>query len=223
MKFAFLALAIAPLLFPLIFQFDKKLFSDGNFKAALGASLVSTIVFSVICIVQHWFGLLSYNDTMGIFFKDIPLEQYLLNFTFSFAAIGLYQYLNLKFPKNDLQRYSLAMSNLLLGLCVAFLFFAYTKWYTLSTFATLLVLLLFIEYIGKLRFMYRAYRAFVVMLVPFYIIYGILFWSGTITIAKNQLSGMCLASIPIENHFVALAMMLVSIYMFEFFRTKRKV
>ncbi len=225
MKHTFLLLTLGLLLLPLIFHVDKRIFKDGNFRAALGASLISAIVFSAMVIVLQLFQILDFNidSTIGIVFKEIPLEQYLLNFSFSFTAISLYQYLNVKFPNNDLQKYSLALSNLLLGLCVAFLFFGYPKWYTLLTFATLLILLFLIEYVGKLRFMYRAYRAFVVLLIPFYLVYGVLFWNETLLVAKNQLTGMYLAKIPVENHFIALSALLLSVYMFEFFKSKRTV
>ncbi|RZJ79340.1 MAG: hypothetical protein EOO47_11130 [Flavobacterium sp.] len=220
MKFLFLALAIAPLLLPLIFQLDKKIFINGNFKMMFGGSLVSCIVFSALLLVQYLLGIITYN-TPEATFRDIPIAQYLIIFTFSLVGVSLYQYLNLKFPKNDLQKYSLAVSNLLLGLCVAFLFFAYNKWYTLSTFATLLVLLLLIEYVGKLRFMYKAYRAFLVILVLFQIIYTVLFWNDIITLNNAHISGMRVLKVPIENHFTLLAIILVGVYMFEFFKSKR--
>lgn len=223
MKFTFLLLALGLLILPLIFHFDQKIFKNGNFKAALGASLISAIIFSTITVVLQLLGIFAFDieNTIGVVVKDIPLEQYLLNFSFSFTAISLFQYLNIKFPNNNLQKYSLALSNLLLGLCVAFLFFGYPKWYTLSTFAILLILLFLIEYVGKLRFMYRAYRVFAVMLIPFYFIYGFLFWNDIVMVAKDQLTGMYVAKIPVENHFISLAMVLVSIYMFEFFKSKR--
>lgn len=225
MKFTFLLLALGLLILPFVFHLDKKIFKDGNFKAALGASLTSAIVFAAITVVLQLLGIVAFdvNNTIGVIFKDVPLEQYLLYFSFSFVAISVYLYFNIKFPNNNLQKYSLALSNLLLGLCVAFLFFSYPKWYTLSAFATLLILLFLIEYAGRLRFMYRAYRAFALMLIPFYIVYGFLFWNQTLLIAKNQLTGMYVAKIPVENHFIALSMLLVAIYMFEFFKSKKAV
>lgn len=225
MKFVFLALALAPLLIPLIFQVNKKIYSNGNFKLAVGASLISAIVFSLIAALQHWFGITSYKSglNLGVVIKEVPVEQYLLIFSFSFAALSIYQYLDLKFPNNNLQRYSLAVSNLLLGLCIAFLFFAYTKRYTLVTFSALLVILFLIEYVGKLRFMYKAYRAFLVLLIPFYVVYGVLFWNELFVVAPNQLSEMHIAKIPVETHFVVLAMLLLTVYMFEFFKNKQAV
>lgn len=223
MKFVFLVLALAPFLLPLIFQIDKQIFKDGNLRATFGASLVATILFSAITVVLHLLGLVSYEtqNTLSISFKDIPVEQYLLHFSLSFTGISLYQYLNLRFPKNDLQKYSLAFSNLLLGLCVAFLFFGYPKWYTMLTFATLLLVLLLIEYVGKLRFMYRAYRSFVFMLVPLLIIYGILAWNNVVMATASGVSGLHIAKVPVETLFMFLSALLVSIYMFEFFKSKR--
>lgn len=223
MKYTFLLLALGLLVLPLVFHIRKKIFKDGSFKAALGAGLISAIIFSTLAVVLQLLGILIYSadKTIEIFVKDIPIEQYLLNFSFSLVGVSLYQYLNIRFPKNDLQRYSLAVSNLLLGLCIAFLFFGYSKWYTLLTFSTLLLVLFLIEYVGKLRFMYRAYRAFVVILIPFYLVYGILFWNGILKVSQNGLFGLYIAKIPLENHFIMLSMLLVSIYMFEFFRSKQ--
>lgn len=223
MKYTFLLLALGLLVLPLVFNFHKNIFKNGNFKAALGASLISAIIFSTLAVVLQLLGVLIYSTdrTIGVLFKDIPIEQYLLNFSFSLVGVSLYQYLNISFPKNDLQRYSLAISNLLLGLCIAFLFFGYSKWYTLLTFSTLLLVLFLIEYVGKLRFMYKAYRAFMVMLIPFYLVYGVLFWNGILKVSQNGLFGLYIAKIPLENHFIALSTLLVSVYMFEFFRSKQ--
>ncbi|WAC41083.1 lycopene cyclase domain-containing protein [Pedobacter sp. SL55] len=223
MKFTFLLLALGPLLLPLVFHLDKKIFKNDNFKAAFGASLVSAIIFSALTVVLQIFGIITFatDSTLGVVFKDVPLEQYLHNFSFSFASVSVYQYLNIKFPANNLQKYSLALSNLLMGLCVAFLFFGYPKWYTLGTFGTLLILLFLIEYVGTLRFMYRAYRAFAFILAPFCLVYGLLFWNGLVVVAKQQVTGMHLAKIPVENLFIALSMLLVSVYMFEFLKSKK--
>lgn len=223
MKFLFLTLALAPLLLPLIFQVDKQIFKEGNLRASIGASFVATILFSAINVVLYLLGLISYEAkyTLAVSFKDVPLEQYLLHFSLNFTAISLYQYLNLRFPKNHLQKYSLALSNLLLGLGVAFLFFAYPKWYTMLTFATLLLTLLLIEYVGKLRFMYRAYRTFAGMLLLLFVVYGIMACNNVVITAAGGISGLNIAKIPVEVFFMSLAALLVSIYMFEFFKSRR--
>jgi hypothetical protein len=223
MKFAFLLTALAFLILPVIFQLDKKIFKAGNFKAALVGSIISALIFSTLAIVLHSLSVLVYNanSLLGPIVGGIPLEHFLFNFCFSFAAVSLYEYLNVRFPKNDLQRYSLALSNLLMGLCVAFLFFGYGRWYTLLTFATLLPTLFSIEYLGKLRFMYKAYRAFAVMLIPYFLAMGTLFWNGLLNVSSTELSGMYVAKIPVESIFMALAMFLVSIYIFEFLKSKK--
>lgn len=222
MKFLFLALSLVFLLKPVGLQFVKKVFDHGNLKPALGASLIATILFSAIAAILSMIGVLLFDidKNIGVLINELPIEQYLLNFSLSFGGIAVYLYLNKVFPKNDLQKYSLALSNLLIGLSIAFLFFAYPKWYTMVTFAVLILGLLLIEYVGRIRFMYWAYRAFAVMLIPMLIIYGILFYTDTIKIASNQLSGMYLLKMPIEQCFMFLAMFLVSIFMFEFFKNR---
>ncbi|HTM98597.1 MAG TPA: lycopene cyclase domain-containing protein, partial [Pedobacter sp.] len=171
MTHIFLYLNLFLFLIPVVFTIDKKHFSFADIWALFIPSLVVTVVFSETGVFLAGLKVWVFNPEylLGIIYRQIPLEMYLFYFTSSFASLGIYAYLNAKFPKNDLQKYSLSLSNLLLGIMIAVLFFAYSKWYTATTFGILFLLLFFIEYKNQLRFMYRFYRAFIICLIPFYI------------------------------------------------------
>lgn len=218
MIYIFLYLNVFLLLIPFALALDKKVF----IRSLIVPSIIVTIIFSETGVFFAGLKVWTFNPAylVGITYRQLPLEMYLFYFTFSFACLGIYNYLNNKFPKNDLQKYSLSLSNLLLGLMVAMLFFAYTKWYTVIIFAILFLALLYIEYKNQLRFMYKFYRAFVVCLIPLYISFGILCNVPIISYNAAETVDVNLFNIPLENHFYLMAMLLLGVYFIEVFKSR---
>lgn len=220
MTYIFLYLILFLLLIPIALAAHKKI----NLKSLLIPSLIVTVIYSETGVffagaLKVW----SFNPDyiMGVMYRQLPLEMYLFYFASSFAGLGIYSYLNIVFPKNDLQKYSLALSNLLLGVMIAILFFAYTKWYTATTFALLFLLMLYVEYRNRLRFMYRFYRAFVVCLVPFYLSFGILCNLPVITYRASETLDVNLFRIPFENHFYMMGMLLLGVFFMEVLKSRQ--
>lgn len=222
MTFTFLALALGLLVIPLIFQVDKNIFGKDSFRSAMVASFIATMLLGTVSVVLAKFSVISYPfiEANGLVFQRLPLVQYLLHFTFGFTAIAVYQYLNIRFKNNNLQKYSLATSHFLMGLCIAFLFFGYTKLFTLVTFSILFLALFAVEYMSKLRFMYRTYRTFLVMLILGFALYAILIAEGILKINYLQTVRMDLLGVPLEQHFLVLLNTVVAVNMFEFFKVK---
>lgn len=131
-----------------------------------------------------------------------------------------YRFLNNSFPKNHLEKFSLSVSNVILGICVAMLFFGYLKLYTLVTFSILFILLIYIEYKNKLRFMYRFYRTYVALLIPLYFLCLYIKTQGPILFNKNSTLKLDLIYLPIEAYFFFMGMLLMSVYLFELFKNK---
>jgi len=224
MTYTFLLLNLFVVLIPILLTLDKKVTGVESLKFNILPSLIVTFVFSEIAVFLTGLKAWNFNTAylIGSSYRGLPIEEYLFLFTFSCAGLGIYNYLNAKFPKNDLQKYGLAVSHMLIGLCIALLFFAYTKWYTAITFAFLMLLLIGVEYINTLRFMYRFYRAFALALIPFYICYGILCNLPVISYDEKQNVGFDLAQIPFENYFFMMGTLLLGVYLLEVFKSRRK-
>lgn len=222
MAYTFLVLNLFLLLLPFCFVLDRKIFNVTVLKSAIVPSLIVTVVFSGMAVFFAQTKVWQFNPVylLGSYYQQLPLEGYLFVFAFSFAGLSVYNYLNIRFPKNDLQKYSLALSNLMLGISVAVLFFAYHKWFPLITVATLAILLIGIEFINKLRFMYRFYRAFAVCLILFYPCYGLICNLPIIQYNKAETININLINIPFENHFYIMGMLLLGVYLLEFFKHK---
>ncbi len=222
MTYVFLYLNLFLLLIPFVFLLDKKFLNVNQIKSAIVPSLSVAIIFSEIAVFftaqKIW--IFDSQYLLGIFYRGIPLEQYVFVFTFNFAGLGIYNYLNTKFPNNELQKYSLLLSNLLLGIFIAILYFAYPALYPLLTASIFFLLLIFVEYGSHLRFMYKFYRAFIVTLIPFYICYGVICNLPIISYQSKGITGFKIWNIPFENHLYIIAMLLLNVFLSEYLRRK---
>lgn len=178
-------------------------------KAFLSSVLVTGIIFSLLPLFFVRLGLLFLRN-----------EFLLLSFVVVALGLSLYGYLNSRFPNKDLEKFSLSVSNLLLGICVAFLFFGYLKWYTVVIFSTSFVLFVFIEYVNKLRFMYQFYRVYILLLIPFYFVCLLIKDKQMLKFDENATLKLKLAGVSIEAYFYFMALLLAGVYLFEFFKDK---
>lgn len=222
MNFTYLLLALAMLVVPVMLLFVKKIGLIRMIKPAIPAVLITGLVFSIIAAILVLMGAWNFHPAYltGVFLWKVPVEEFLFSMAVSLAGIGVYATLNAFFPNNTLDKFSLSFSNLLMGIGVAMLIFTYTKWYSAASFGILFLLIFYIEYLNKLRFMYRFYRGFLVSLVLFYIAYGII--STLPIISYTDVINLKLGAIPFESHFYFMGMLLMSIYLFELFKSKAK-
>ncbi len=223
MKYIYLLINIGVLFFPLVLSFDKKVNFFSKWKFVLPAILTTGIVFLIWDLLFVKLNVWSFNPDyiVGINLLGLPLEEILFFLTVPYACIFIYECLNAYFPKNDFQRYSLALSHLFLGVCIAMLFFGYNRWYTVINFGFLFLVLAFVEYINaKFRFMYRFYRAYLVSLVPFYIVNGFLTAIPVVIYNNDENIGFRVGTIPFEDHFYLMSLLLMNVYLYEYFKNK---
>ena len=221
MNYIYLLINIAVIFFPLVLSFDKKVHFFSKWKFVFPAILLTGLLFLIWDMLFTKLNVWSFNPDyiIGINLYGLPLEEILFFLTVPYACIFIYECLNIYFPKNELQKYSLALSNLVLGICIAILFFGYTKWYTLINFGFLFIVLAYVEYVNvDYRFMYRFYRAYLVSLIPFYIVNGFLTAIPVVMYNNKENLGFRVGTIPFEDHFYLMGLLLLNIYFYEKFK-----
>jgi len=77
-----------------------------------------------------------------------------------------------------------------------------------------------LQFIYKVRWLNRFYIAYLVVLVPFYIINGVLTAWPVVIYNNAQNLGLRVGTIPLEDHFYCMALLLINIGFFEYFRLK---
>ncbi|MCX2481317.1 lycopene cyclase domain-containing protein [Pedobacter sp. MC2016-15] len=224
MNYTYLLVNLGLLLFSGLVFSNRQINFAGQSKFIILAVLINVFAFSVPTEFLTQLKVIVFNPPYlsGMTLWELPIEELLLSLLLPLSGIAIYLFLNMRYKDNSLEKYSLALSNMLLGVCIAMLYFGHQKLYTLFTFSILLVFLLYIEYVNKIRFMYKFYRAFLVSLLLFYTVYGILTSIPVIQYTTEETLNFNFSHIPFESHFYYMSMLLLSIYLYELFKSRAR-
>jgi hypothetical protein len=208
---------------PILFYFLARHYKVApEIKPLLAAVLITGVLFSLVSLLLHALGIVFYaaDKISGLYVAQLPIEHLLLCFTLPYIFINIYLILQNSSTAGNADKYSLSVSNVLMGLSIAMIFLAYSKWYMLITFSMLLLLLFYIEYINKIRFMLRFYLAFVIALGVFLVIFIPLNVFAVLRYDVPQTIELKIAYIPFESYFCFFNLSLISIFLFEYFKRK---
>jgi lycopene cyclase domain-containing protein len=210
--------------FPLVLSFDKKVHFYKSWKYIWPGMGITGLFFLFWDVVFTLKGVWSFNPDyiIGIAFFGLPLEEVLFFLTVPFACIFIYACLNYYIKWQLDNRITRIISNLVMMLSVLGLIFYYHRIYTTITFGLLLVIILLLQYRFKVSWLNRFYIGYVVALIPFYIVNGILTLIPVVLYNNSQNMGKRVGSIPVEDHFYLMALLLMNIGFFEYFKTKTK-
>lgn len=181
-------------------------------------SMIATLILKRITVLSYDVAHFAGADNSGV-----PYEVILSAFILPFAGLAIYNFLNSRFPAQPFEKYSLALSNILMGLCIAMIFFAYTKWYPVFTFSLMIITLFLVEYKNKIRFMYRFYRAYLIFVLAYLAVVLPFHYAGYIGFNEAQTIKFRLAYVPFESFFLLFSIMLISIWLFEVFKKRFKL
>jgi lycopene cyclase domain-containing protein len=172
-------------------------------------------------------GVWSFNPryTIGAHFAGLPLEEYLFFFCIPYSCVFTYycvsQFLNLA-------RYQTAAritGYVLIVLLLLITFMHLGQLYTSLTFLFLGAFLLFTLF-RKALFLPAFYVAFLIILVPFFISNGILTGTGLpepVVIYNNNYNlGIRMLTIPVEDTFYGMLLMLMNVLGFEYLRNMNR-
>lgn len=228
-KYLYLGVNAFAISFPLLRSFESKIQFAKKWGALFPAILITAAFF---LIWDHWFtvmGVWEFNPRyiLGIYFFDLPLEEWLFFITVPFACVFIYEVLNYFFPKDPLKDlgkpFVYVMVPFLIGLGLMHL----DKWYTSVNFfigaiALVLHFLAFNDkYLGKFLF------AYLVHLIPFLLCNGVLTGGLTeepVVIYNNSENlGIRIWTVPVEDTIYSMTLLLMNISFFEKFLSQRTI
>ncbi len=224
MENTYLLINFLTVLFPIILSFDKRVRFYHNWKHIFPGLLISGLLFLFWDYLFTIYGVWSFNPDYirGLYFLNLPLEEILFFITVPFACIFIYECLNYYIKRDLLASVSVYITYVLILLCLVLLLLFYDKVYSLITFGLLLVILLIAQFIFRLRFLSRFYLAYLVSLIPFYIVNGLLTSIPVVMYNNEENMSFRVGTIPFEDHFYSMAMLLLNIMLFEYFRNRAK-
>ena len=224
MKAAYLLINFLTILFPMMLSFDSRVQFYKSWKFIFPGLIITGLVFLVwdhlFTILDVW----SFNPdyVIGLYILNLPIEEILFFITVPFACIFIYECLKYYIKRDLLKSVSRMISIMLIILSIVLLLTFYDRVYTLITFGLLLLALSYAEFIQKAN-LGRFYLAYLVSLIPFYIVNGILTSIPIVMYNNAENMAFRIGTIPFEDHFYSMSMLLINIRLFEYFKSRRTV
>jgi lycopene cyclase domain-containing protein len=221
--YTYLLINFLTVFFPIVLSFDKRVAFYKSWKPILPGLIITGAVFLVWDYIFTLYDVWSFNAdyVVGGYFLNLPLEEILFFITVPFACLFIYECLNHYVKRNLLGSGSTTLSFAFFVLSAGMLAFFHDRVYSLITFGLLGLLSAFVAF-RKPVYLGRFYLTYFVSLIPFYIVNGLLTSIPVVMYNDAENSGIRVGTIPFEDHFYSLAMLLMNVLFFEYFRNRSK-
>jgi lycopene cyclase domain-containing protein len=179
---------------------------------------------------DEWFtqmGVWGFNPRylIGIQLGSLPLEEILFFICIPYACVFTYEAVNYLIQ----WRMNLTQQNRITDFLIVVLFLTgiifYDRWYPFVTFILASVFLLLHRWVWKSEYVGKFYVAFLFILIPFFIVNGILTGSGieeqVVWYNDSENLGIRMLTIPVEDTFYGMLLLLMNISLFEYFQKKK--
>lgn len=227
-KWLYLLLNLGTISVPLLRSFESKVAYYKSFDSLFKAMAIVSGFFLIWDIWYTDMGVWGFTPDYlsGIELFGLPLGEYLFFVTVPFACVFIYRVLIYFFPKGFLGASNVArLNHMLIPMSLALGFLNWGKWYTAATFILLGLALIYVAWIKRVPWMGRFYESYLVALLPFFIKNGILTgtWIETQVVWYNNAEnlGLRLGTIPFEDIFYGMLLILGTIFFYETFERKK--
>ncbi len=219
-------LNILSLSIPFLFSFHPKLKFYKLWKYFFPATFIMMAFFLPWDMLFTQNGIWGFNEKYlsGIKLGNLPLEEWLFFICIPYACLfTIYAFKNLT-PKFTFSNKTTAIFYFTLQtILIATLLYFYDRWYTAINFGYAIVLLALV-FNFKREVLNVFFPVFIVLLVPFFIVNGILTgsWLDEAVVWYNDAEnlGLRIATVPIEDSIYALGMLLTIFVLMEKFKEK---
>lgn len=215
------------ILVPLLRSFESRVAYYKSFKELFTGIAITALFFLIWDALFTHYGIWGFNPRYlsGIAFAGLPLGEYLFFLTVPFSSVFIYRVMNYFIKEDLLSKRVKNVSNFLIFFSVALAIAHYSKWYSVITFSLLAVLLYLHFKVWNTPWLSRFYLAFGVVLVPFFMVNGILTGSliqeEVVWYNNAENTGIRLGTIPFEDAFYGMLLILMVISFYEYFYKKR--
>lgn len=220
--YTYLLINVLTVFFPVVLSFDRRVHFFRSWKFIFPGLFLTGLLFLLWDYLFTISNVWSFNEQYitGIYLIKLPVEEILFFITVPFACVFIYECLN-AYLSGDIigMRGGMMINLMMIVLSMAMLVLYHDKVYTVITFGLLLLLALYVHWV-KPFFIGRFYLAFIISLLPFYIVNGYLTALPVVLYNDGQNCAVRVGTIPLEDHFYSLSLLLLNIIWFEYFRKR---
>jgi lycopene cyclase domain-containing protein len=220
--YIYLYLNLFTLFFPFILSFDKRVHFYTNWRYLFPAMAVNGLVFIVWDGLFARIGIWGFHPEylVGLDLFGLPLEEVLFFVTVPYACVFIYEVLNAYIRRDWLRPYASLVSRVLIALLLALGVFYLPRLYTSVTSLFLCGLLIGHLLLFNNKVLGRFYMAYLVHLIPFLLVNGVLTAIPIVWYNNAYNLGIRLYSIPVEDVVYSMAMLLLTITVYELLKQK---
>lgn len=210
---------------PFILSFDKKVHFYRYWKSLVPSMLVVGCLFLVWDAYFTLEGIWGFNANylLNFYIGNLPIEEICFFLVVPYACVFIYEVLKAYFPALKLsylgRYFAIGYTSMSLVFCLLFP----TNWYTISACMMSAVLTIGIYFINRKTWFGQFALTYLVVLLPFLIVNGIL--TGAVTqqpivwYNESHLMGSRIITIPVEDLFYNYSLLLLVIMIYEYFKT----
>ncbi|SFC05866.1 lycopene cyclase domain-containing protein [Flexibacter flexilis DSM 6793] len=223
-KYVYMFLHLFTVSYPLAQSFERRITYYQKWRFLWPAIVLTGAFFIAWDVYFAHLGVWSFNDRylLGYRLLGLPVEEWLFFVTVPFACTFIYEVLNYFIPKDILKPYVTPVNWVVgVGLLVLAVVFR-EKFYTSVKFGLTGAFMLGHWWAFRDRYLGRFYLAYLVSLLPFLLVNGVLTYlpvvsynnSENLGIRISDLTGVAFFNIPIEDvvYNLLLLMMIFTIY-----------
>ncbi len=226
-KYYYLGLMLLCISYPLLRSFENRLRFYKNWKQLGTSILCMMLIFITWDIVFTQLSIWSFNDKyiLGTKLMCLPIEEWLFFVFVPYACVFIHEVLRyffpLKHPVSLIKKINILLAYSLITIGIIFL----EKTYTSVCFILCGGFLIFVQKNSDL-FLTSVYRTYLVSLIPFVIVNGIL--TGSITkepivfYNDSHNTTVRILTIPIEDFIYCFLMLGLTIWIYELLKHKKK-
>lgn len=226
MDYLYLLLNLGSMSIPFLFSFHPKLKFYKSWGYLFPALFITCIIFIIWDILFTKYGIWGFNEDYFLNSRlfGLPIEEWLFFICIPYACIFMHYALLIYLPNLKI---SIKSAQLISYISIVFLLIigliSYNKWYTFVNFMYASIIL-FVVVKTHIHILQAYFLSFLVMLIPFFVVNGILtgsFITNEVVWYNNDENlNIRLFTIPIEDTIYAFSLILTSLYLMSLFKRK---
>lgn len=226
-KYLYLAINFFSILFPFLFSFYSKSNFSKKWKYLWLAILLPALFF---ILWDEWFtqmGVWGFNPRYltKVYVLSLPIEEVLFFICIPYACVFTYEAVNYLITWRMSRKQQDLITDILAGLLFLVGVIFFDRWYPSVTFILVSIFLNLHRWVWKSDYLGKFYVAFIFILIPFFIVNGILTGTGiedqVVWYNDAENLGVRIGTIPVEDTFYGMLLLLMNISLFEFLQKKK--
>lgn len=221
-QWLYLLLNIGSFSIPFLYSFHPKMRFIQNWKAILSSTTIIAFIFIIWDVIFVKMGIWGFNKDyhLPLYILGLPLEEWLFFFCIPYASLFIYFSLEYYFPKLTLSKKTVDIIHfLLVAVGLLLLLKGWDRWYTRIDMIFFIISLMITK-----KYLNRFLLAFLVILIPFFVVNGILTGTGlpepVVWYHSQEFLGMRIGTIPSEDVFYAFSMLYANLVLYHYFKKR---